>query len=151
MPLPLPLRLQSQSQEWDSRGASYRRQSEKRRNLRCIGAVFLSTLIQGSTLEWVRPGLMSFRERLGVALCRANKESVCAFVCRDIFIESVTRKKMISIYLIFIRYLQLTFRNKSMNSYQPGKLLQSLSLQPIRSFNRSRYLGHRCQKPVSQS
>ena len=39
---------------------------------------------------------MSFRGRLGVALCRANKESVSACVCRDVFRENVTRKKMMS-------------------------------------------------------
>ena len=37
---------------------------------------------------------MSSRGRLGVALCRANKETVCAFVCRDVVRESVTRKKI---------------------------------------------------------
>ena len=42
---------------------------------------------------WVRcdQELMSSRERLGVTLCRANKESVCSCVCRDVF-----RKKMMS-------------------------------------------------------
>ena len=39
---------------------------------------------------------MSFRGRLGVALCRANKESVSACVCRDVFRENVTGKKMMS-------------------------------------------------------
>ena len=34
----MPLQLQSQSREWDSMGASHRRESEKRRNSRCIGA-----------------------------------------------------------------------------------------------------------------
>ena len=42
-----------------------------------IGAKF-----QDPRLSRVRPELMSFRGRLGVALC-ANKESVCECVCRD--------------------------------------------------------------------
>ena len=42
-----------------------------------IGAKF-----QDPRLSRVRPELMSFKGRLGVALC-ANKESVCECVCRD--------------------------------------------------------------------
>ena len=83
--------------------ASHRRQSEKRRNSRCIGAGPVSTWYRDPGLSWVRPGLMSFRGRLGVALCRANKESIWVFVCREVFRESVTRRnKMLSTCIILI-------------------------------------------------
>ena len=74
MPLPLSLQFQFQSQEWDSIGPSHRRHSKKRALHRSRTSF---NLIQGSTLEYSTTRAECFRGRPGVALCRANKESVC--------------------------------------------------------------------------
>ena len=52
----MPLQPQSQSREWDSMGASHRRESEKRRNSRCIGAEPLSIWYKDPRLSKVGPG-----------------------------------------------------------------------------------------------
>ena len=136
MPLPLSLQLQSQSQEWDSRGTSHRRHSEKRRNLHCIGAEPaepLTTWYKDPHLSRVRPGLTSFRGRLGVALSVELTKKVSAHVYAETYLERVSRKSK-----------TLTFRKKSMNSYQPWK---PLSVQPISQFQlvttRAGFLGHK--------
>ena len=83
--IPLLLQLQYESQEWDSVGESHRRQSEKEKKKFMLNRSRTSSAsYRDLSLRRVRPGLMSFRGRLGVALCRANKESVCACVCRDV-------------------------------------------------------------------
>ena len=83
-------------------------------------------------LSRVRPGLRSFRERLGVAHCGANKRSVCACVCRDVFRESVSRKNKI-----------LIFRKKNINSYQPWKPVCKANLAISTCHNEGRLPGSR--------
>lgn len=64
-------------------------QSEKRRNSRSFGELF-SSWRRGARLMKVRPGVISWKGRLDVLRCRASNDSVWAWVCRDVFSDTVT-------------------------------------------------------------
>lgn len=71
---------------------SQRRQSEKRRNSLSLGDE-VSTCWSGPRLSKLRPGEMSWNGRFCVLRWMARSESVCAWVCREVFRDKVTNSK----------------------------------------------------------
>ena len=76
---------------------------------------------------------MSFKRRLGVARCRASKESICAWVCRDVFRERVTDDDVQPWSIVDQGY-------RLKQEYEQLSALNAPSRQAIRSFNNRRYL-----------